>query len=210
MPRDDQTIPEHDGSAWSLEDGEAVHAANPRSFFIPPAEHRRDIRPGEAAKLSFVAGSDPSKAGADNTEQLWVQVVDVGSVGFYRGRLDDDPRVVRGLKDGDVVDFEARHVVGLAYSPDELGYDPDAWAIVDGRILDHDEAPEALTFAEPVGLDEIDGRCWFLALDQSSPDESAWAKLGELTDRWPQLADVFATGNGMWRREASSGRYVRV
>ncbi len=206
----DGTIPEHDGSGWSLEDGEAVHELYPRSFFIPQAEHRADIRPGETAKLSFVTGDDPTKAGDDNTEQLWVEVVSVAGQGFYRGRLDDDPRVVPGLKDGDIVDFEARHVVGLAYSPDELGYDPDEWAIVDRRIIDQDEPPEALTLAEPVGLDEIDGRCWFVALDQNSPDESSWAKLGELVDRWPELVAVFAGRGGMWRRERSSGKYVQV
>lgn len=206
----DPTIPEHDGSAWSLEDGEAVHAAHPRSFFIPPAPHREDIRVGEAAKLSFVVGPDPTKADGHNAEQLWVEVVEHARDGSYVGKLDDDPRIVRGLKDGDMVDFEPRHVVGLAYSADELGYDPDAWAIVDARIIETDTPPEALTFAEPVGVEEIEGRCWFVALDQASPDESSWAKLGELTDRWPELVGVFRQYGGMWRREKSSGKYVQV
>jgi hypothetical protein len=196
---------------WWLEDGEALHAAHPRSFFIPPREHRADIRPGEAVRLSFASGPRP-KPGAEPeaSEQLWVETLEVLPDGTYRGRVDDDVRVVAQLKDGAAVEFGPEHVVAIAYATDELGYDPAAWAIIDARITQDDVPPAALTFAEPSDGAGTADRHWFAALDQQPPETSAWIQLGELTDRWPELGVVFRAGGGMWRRERSGGTYQRV
>jgi hypothetical protein len=203
--------PDPDQVPWWLEDGEALHAAHPRSFFIPPREHRADVRRGEAVRLSFASGPRPKRgAEPEASEQLWVETLEVLRDGTYRGRVDDDVRVVAGLKDGTELTFGPEHIVALAYAPEELGYDPEAWAIIDARITEEDEPPLALTFAEP--NDDTGGgeRHWFAALDQQPPEESAWAQLGELADRWPELTVVFQAGGGMWRREKSGGTNRRV
>ena len=56
----------------------------------------------------------------------------------------------------------------------------------------------------------MDERHWFAALDQQPPNDSRWAQLGELTDRWPELVDVFAGHGGMWRRVKSKNAYTQV
>lgn len=205
VAHDDRADPAE--AAWSLEDGEAVHAAHPRSFFIPPREHRTDIRADESCAVSVAFAERVVDGEPRRTETVWVGVVDVLPGGRYRGRIDERPAFVEGLGVGDLIEFEPRHVVAIAYSPDELGYDPGDWAVIDARIMAEDSPPLALTFAEPNGMDE---RYWFAALDQQPPDDSQWAQLGELTDRWPELATVFAAGGGMWRRAKASGAYEQV
>ena len=218
MASDASEQPIGEGPGWWIEDGERVNAAYPRSFFIPPREHRADVRPGEIANLSFGEGDRPAdgmrptkltgEAVGGAVERLWVEVDEIMPDGSYRGRVESDPEILTAvLQRGDAVAFGPQHVIALDYSPQELGYDPDAWAIIDARITEEDSPPEALTFAEPNGMEE---RYWFAALDQQPPQDSAWATLGELTDRFPELAVVFQAGGGMWRREKSSGGYTQV
>ncbi|MDQ8043333.1 MAG: hypothetical protein AAGC46_00935 [Solirubrobacteraceae bacterium] len=197
-------------AGWSLEDGEALSREYPRSFFVPPREHRDDIRVGEAAKLSFVASG--SEAGRDDetgtppaAEQLWVRVTETVD-GGYVGTVDDDPEHTPDLAYGDPVAFGAEHVVALLYTADELGYDPQAEAIIDARIVDEDEPPLALIFTAP-GDDPAGDWIWFAALDQQPPEASAAVSLGELVDRWPELAGVFRTGEGAWVRDAAGSAY---
>jgi hypothetical protein len=72
---------------WTLLDAVEQNAAHPRSFFIPSAEVREGLAPGDRVKLVFVERRD------DGGERMWVTVTERTSDGGYVGRLDNDPGV---------------------------------------------------------------------------------------------------------------------
>lgn len=188
-----------------LADAEARHNAAPRSFFIPPLEHRRRLAVGRYAKLLFACALRTVNGQEHDGERMWVEVVAVGRDGRYTGRLANDPIVVTELACDDPVEFGPEHVIAIDYSPEELGYHPAEWAHIDARILWDDRAPEIVVRAQPPGLP---APMWFASLGDGPPAHRDTATLGGLTDRWPLLAAVFAAGTGAWGRDRS-GEYHR-
>lgn len=100
---------------FTLGDGEAMNAAHPNTFWIPTREEREDLMIGMSAKLMF---EQPSPTASRkpvlwniNSERMWVTVTEKVP-GGYVGKLDNTPVVVKA-KHGQVVRFEARHVIGI-------------------------------------------------------------------------------------------------
>lgn len=91
---------------YTLEDGEQRNAAHSHTFYLPPAEDRKNIRVGGYAKLIFV--------GRRGTERMWVRVSHQEADGSYTGVLDNNP-VFGHAKCGDPVRFEAKHVIGILH-----------------------------------------------------------------------------------------------
>ena len=102
---------DHDG--WSIDDGEAAHAENPDSFYIPPLAAREALTPGAIVKLRFYIRA-PNEAGelVDHGERMWVQVKERVS-GWYRGELDNDPYCTSAFGAGMELWFQPRHVIGI-------------------------------------------------------------------------------------------------
>jgi len=188
-----------------LADAEARHAASPRAFFIPPLEHRCTLGVGRLVKLLFVCAPREVGGRVHDGERMWVEVVAAGREGRYTGRLANDPIVVTELVRDDLVEFGPEHVVAIDYTMAELGYDPSEWAHIDARILRDDRAPDVVVHAQPPGLPTP---MWFASLGDTPPVDRDTATLGALTDRWPELAAVFASGAGSWTRDRS-GTYHR-
>lgn len=83
----------HDGKdQWSLE--------------VAPEAYVHPIGVGDLVSLAFVRHSADLQG---HSERLWVVVVENDSDGF-RGELDNQPTWIRGLGDGDPVDFTRTHV----------------------------------------------------------------------------------------------------
>lgn len=102
---------EHDG--WWLSDGEEAHAESPESFWIPHAEARRGLAPGDIAKLRFyILGPDASGEEVEHGERMWVQVLEC-KAGWYRGALDNDPHCTDRLQAGMKLWFQPRHVIDI-------------------------------------------------------------------------------------------------
>lgn len=194
-----------DSAGWWLADAEQLHAADPRRFFIPPPEDRHGLTAGRHAKLLFACRPRRVDGRLHDAERLWVQVVSQRP-GGYVGQVDNDPVVVTELAIGDEIEFGPEHVIALHYTVDQLGYDAAEWAHLDARILRADLAPDVLVHAAPPGLE---AGAWFLSLGADPPDERTVTTLGELTDRWPELAEVFAHGDGHWRRRTDGTGYDR-
>ena len=91
---------------YTLEDGEQRNAAHPRTFYLPSAEDRKNIRAGGHAKLMFT--------GRRGTERMWVRVSRQEADGSYTGVLDNNP-VLINAKCGDPVRFEAKHVIDILH-----------------------------------------------------------------------------------------------
>jgi hypothetical protein len=192
---------------WWLADGEALHAAHPRSFFIPPAEDRRTLRVGQEVKLLFKFDLRTVGGQGAYGERMWVRVTDVFEGGAYAGTLANDPTHLAELKFGDPVRFGPASVIAISYDDSELGYDVSEWALVDQRILADDVAPVLIARRTVPGTD---APAWVGEVHEAEATSPQWMSLGDLTDRWPELADVFRSDTGVWRRDAGTGAYRAV
>lgn len=189
---------------WSLADAENKHAAAPRSFFIPPREHRERLTVGSTAKLLFEFPARSVDGVLRNGERMWVEVVEVQPDGSYSGRLANDPHVLTELSCGDPIQFSASNVIAIEYSVEELGYDPTAPAAIDARIVADDHPPTYVVRAQPPGANQ---ELWFAGIDHEPPEERRMITLGALTDRWPELAVAFSSSGGYWERVPEQPSY---
>lgn len=90
---------------YTLKNVEEHYQENPETFWIPSKEDRESLQPGDHAKLIFFDGEGP------DGERMWVRVDTVTEKG-YIGRLWNSPIVVY-LEHGDVIDFEAKHIIEI-------------------------------------------------------------------------------------------------
>ncbi len=182
------------GVPYTLDDAEERNAAAPRSFFIPSAEVRRNLEPGDIVKLIFRLETADEVA----VERMWVEVVDTDP---YVGTLANEPQLRGVIAHGDRVEFGPEHVCAYAYTEAQLGYDPMATCHVSPAIVRRDVPPDGLY----VGTE---GQWAAFAGDQRP--EHRWT-LGDLTDRFPEIEEVLREGNELrdtwWRRDGD--RYLR-
>jgi hypothetical protein len=175
---------------WWLDDGEDLHAAAPRTFFIPPRELREGLSAGDQVKLVFAFEPRETERGVWNAERMWVDVAGRRPDGRYTGTLANVPCALTELAHGDQVVFGPEHVVAYAYEPGELGYRADEEARIARCVRTDDRPPDVVRRR---------WRRWTATL-AGEPAEDTMT-LGDLTDRWPGLAEAFRAGKGTWRRE---------
>jgi hypothetical protein len=85
---------------FRLGNGEALHRAAPRSFFIPGRAERDSLGAGDVAKLLFEI-IEPGP-GMPTAERMWVNVIGC-DVGGYTGVLTDVPTVITTVRQGDMI-----------------------------------------------------------------------------------------------------------
>lgn len=86
---------------YTLTNVEDRHRQYPRDFWIPTANERKAVRPGDMVKLIFAG-----------RERMWVEVKEVKD-SRYAGRLSNrpfNPDALGGLKYGDRVEFGPEHI----------------------------------------------------------------------------------------------------
>ena len=97
---------------WELDDGEERHRNTPETFYLPPAEVRASLRPGQIVKLIFrFALVDENNIHTQAVERMWVIVQEQLQDGKYLSVLDNDPQCTEEVKAGMKVVFESRHVI---------------------------------------------------------------------------------------------------
>ncbi len=99
---------------WQLDDGEDRHRESPDTFYLPPADVRSSLLPGQIVKLIFrIELEDNDQVRTQEVERMWVIVRIPLTDGKYVGTLDNDPQCTEGIKSGMKVVFEPRHVIQL-------------------------------------------------------------------------------------------------
>ena len=83
----------------------------PYTFFLPDPRRLEALEPGDHAKLIFVPTTEGTKYGA---ERMWVHIIEKEGT-IYRGKLDNIPDDVPGLSLGDIVKFEAWHIIDAKF-----------------------------------------------------------------------------------------------
>jgi hypothetical protein len=180
---------------WWLEDAEAAQERHPRSFFIPAAERRRALRPGELVRLGFDYGPHADREGEGHRERMWVEVLDQRDDGHAHGRLRNHPWRLSELDLGDQVAFEPMNVLAIDYTDEELGYAQDQWPVVDEAILAEDRAPDVVVRAP--GPYTADHDEWWL-LCRSGGTGPTSEGVARLTDLFPGLEEPLRAGAGVW------------
>lgn len=92
---------------WSLADAVERHRLTPDTFRIPSDEAKAALRAGDRVKVIV----EPDTG---IPERVWVTVTAVDGL---VGTLDSDPAELHGLRAGDVVPFELRHVIAIGRAP---------------------------------------------------------------------------------------------
>lgn len=97
---------------WQLDDGEERHRESPHTFYLPPAEVRSTLQPGQIVKLIFrIELEDEDGVPTQEVERMWVIVQAPLENGMYVGTLDNDPQCTADIQSGMKVVFEPRHVI---------------------------------------------------------------------------------------------------
>lgn len=81
---------------------------HPKTFELPDEWNRQHINVGEWAKLMF---QFPVNHYPD-VERMWVHITEVTPNG-YKGVLDNKPTNIEFIQSGEIIDFEARHVISI-------------------------------------------------------------------------------------------------
>jgi hypothetical protein len=104
-----------DDQGWMLDNAEDRLAHGDRLFWIPPRWQREHVEPGTHVKLIFqIAYATPEGQRTRQGERMWVAVDEQVADGWFRGRLDNDPKTTGGrLSCDDVVWFRAEHIIDL-------------------------------------------------------------------------------------------------
>jgi hypothetical protein len=182
-------------SDWWLQDAEELHAEHPRSFFIPPRSRRAALRDGECVRLGFAYGPHADRDGEGHIERMWVEVIEQRSDGRAHGRLRNTPRRLTEVEIGDLVAFEARNVLSIDYSDEELGYPQDEVAVVDEAVIREDRAPHVVVRGPSPDVEEQEA-WWLLTREGQRPVPDT---LASLTDRFPGLEEPLRAGDGLWQ-----------
>ncbi|MEJ7804897.1 MAG: DUF2185 domain-containing protein [Telluria sp.] len=166
-------------ASWELEDAASRAAANKYTFYRPRRELIAAIAPGAIVKLVFLFESDNPENW--RAERMWVSVDFVGPDGTFRGRLDNDPRYIKDLQCGDVVLFDARHIINIhgIDDRDNLIEKYIKRCYVSARIYE-DGVPVGYFYRDEPGSDEDSGWC-FMGGDETENYLSDSSKLRVLS-----------------------------
>jgi hypothetical protein len=191
---------------FRLGNGEALHHAAPRSFFIPGHAERDSLRAGDIAKLLFEI-IEPGP-GLPRAERMWVGVTGRDADG-YTGVLTNAPTVITTIRRGDTIRFGPENVIST------LG----DWPLLEKKILvgrrshEQDLRPRTVYREEP---DNDQDSGWRALVGDETDDELNDASyillqtLGFVLDRWPELRPVLKTDpeNGSWEWDEQTRRYL--
>lgn len=106
--------PDIERDGWCLDDGEERQREAPNKFWVPSADEREGLQPGDYAKLIFRISVDDGEAPV-SVERMWV-VVRERIPGGYLGTLDNDPDAIEEndeLWSGIELPFSPRHVIDI-------------------------------------------------------------------------------------------------
>lgn len=104
-------LPTYEREHYQLDNGEELNKEYPDTFWIPEKEDRESLKVGDLVKLIF---SMEENIGSDevSVERMWVEITDVYP-NYYKGKLDNDPAGSDCVQCGQLVTFQACHVIDI-------------------------------------------------------------------------------------------------
>ncbi len=208
-----------DGRDWILDNAESLHEMNPRSFFIPSADRRHNLRPDDMVRLRFLVRGD-RQPGSPPGERMWLADIARGPSGRYIGTLTNQPALIEDLAQGDEIEFGPEHVIAVL-NPDAVPDNLTAYAA--RRLIQDDTLVPRSVFhdsgeAQRPAIQGMRSSGWFLLVGDETREQLADVdqfrvpSLGWLAERYPAFGDLVASGASGRRYEwdQASGRYVDI
>jgi len=203
----------HEQPSWRLEDAAVVAAENPYTFYKPSAEAIALLRPGNLVKLIFAFESDDFDA--PRAERMWVQI-DCINKDWFSGHLDNEPRHIKDLKPGNVVEFGARHVIQTSIA--DPVPDPTApyrrRCFVTNRVL-NEGALVGYLYREPPDQEGDSG--WRITAGDETdaymdnPKDSAYVSLGAVLSEDDSFRELLGTpAPCAYARNRETGRFESI
>lgn len=94
---------------WMLENVEKANQLYPNSFFIPSLKERKGQKKGDLVRLHFIINNPGEEK--PRAERMWVEIKDKKLLSKkYIGILTNQPVFIKTLNQGDMIEFEPRHV----------------------------------------------------------------------------------------------------
>ena len=94
--------------SWNIEDAQKLKEEFTDAFSKHSKEAFEPLEKGNKAKLIFSFKSDSPEI--LRTEELWVEILLVQDYKFL-GQLEDEPKYIKDLKPGEIIEFEERHIL---------------------------------------------------------------------------------------------------
>lgn len=158
--------------SWYLANADELAAEYKYTFYKPPASLLERVTSGEVVKLIFRFESEDPEAPA--AERMWVLVDEVFGNGCFRGRLDNQPRHIRDLKPGDLLEFNACNVINTEHD--------DGTSVVEKYIKRCFVTNRVLRDGAPVG--------YLYREDPDAGDDSGWRfTANDETDEYMQNSE---------------------
>lgn len=199
--------------SWRLVDADAVARQHKYTFYKPSTDVLWKVKPGEVVKLIFEFESD--EPGAPRAERMWVKVTEVQPGLRFKGELDNDPRHIKDLVPGDLVQFEGRHVINTEHDdPENIVERYSKRCFVTNRVLDGTAPPGYLYREAPEREDDSGWR--ITAGDESEaymddPDNSSYVSLGAVLSRNDSFVHLLDTPEGCaYARDPDTETFVPV
>lgn len=182
------------GDGWTIANAEELLQREDGVYWIPDADIRNALRPGDHAKVVF-RGHD-QRLGDECIERMWVQTAEGGVTG-YRGVLDNKPACEFGLKLGDEVRFGSENIVDVRRREDEhpiseledLIFCDRHGPSIPSYVCAHIARGRGVGFNTAANAEERRPDAWCDRCDDLLDPEMGWDALG---DRHPEIVAVCA------------------
>lgn len=103
---------------YALDDGLAIHAESPDTFWVPSDEEVATLQPGDVVRLIWGARGMTHGLYGCRGERMWVKITKIDG-GKFEGTLSNSPAVWNHLHYGDKVKFARKHIIDFDYRDDE-------------------------------------------------------------------------------------------
>lgn len=168
---------------------EAKYKESPETEFLPHSEERLTLREGDTVRLMLLSAS------SNTPEGVWVSVK-YSRAGKYIGSVIEAPNTISGLARGAEIAFGPEHIAHIwAEDGDLRWFDPGKFALVSKSLLENKQWPAKLIRFKSHNND-FSG--WIITSGkeprgfESDPNNFSSVTLGELANRFPPLASIFA------------------
>ena len=200
---------------WYLDDVEEAAESHPDSFFIPSEKERQNQVIGRQVQLHFIrtnpSGNEP------RAERMWVRISKVFPLGQgYEGVLENQPRYIKGLHAGDIIEFQPRHIGQVIVSRDDHRWldISDKFALVSKSVFEGDSTVRFLYREKP---DNEKDSGWRLFSGNETEEYNNDANnirlcnIGWLIDFDPSLLELFKHDFDVaFERESKTSKWKQI
>lgn len=191
---------------FHLEDIEASHQANPRTFLRPNDDEIANLKIGEMVRLFFVFNfttEDGCRA-----ERMWVELTEINN-DSCKGYLTNQPAYIKDIQIGDIIDFKKENIATVHISP---RFDESQKAIITPKALEEHRIDWVVRGEDRQHETDSGWQLFFgdesqEYLDSCSP---VLVTLNSVLAFEPRLETVFAGGGTQYEWNETVFDYIKV